>query len=271
MRKLTVILLACLTCLQSFGQDSSTNPDLSQDFKTWYLIGLNLRITKKNSITLNHLSSFDINPYQHGFMQNQIGFSHRFNRSWSANAGFAHSMINRQGKPNTTYSRIHLEATHRTRFGKGKLRMDNSVQLEKYFPRLQKFGVRAVISNKWSYYDKKLPLRISPFVRNQIFYYQGGEDITYWIPAEDIEEGGPDRIVQAPNGWHRYRLTVGVRLRLRAYTYMSIFYTLQREFNTGWSPYRELNVPNRSGTRIKRPFNNYSLIGISLNYTIKTY
>ena len=269
MKSLVIPFLILLCLLPSWAVAQDLSPDLSSDFKNWYIVGLNIRTSPKNTVSFSHLSSFDVQNYQHGFMQNQVALSRNLGKRWTGQLGYAHSTIMRTTRPNTTYHRIHLRAQHQVKLG--RFRMQNRLQVEKYFPSLQKFGARAVFSNKWSYYNRDLPLRISPYIRNQVFYYQGGSPITYWLPATDIEDGGPNSISQAPNGWHRYRLSIGARMRLQRNLYLSIFYTLQREFNTGLAPYRELNVPNKSGTRIKRPFNSYSLVGVSLNYTIKTY
>ncbi len=153
--------------------------------------------------------------------------------------------------------------------------MKNTIQAEKYFPRLQKFGARLVFTNKWTFHPGNWPLKMTPYIRNQLYYYQGGDPITYWLDEDDIEiseEGESEEFIrQAPNGLHRYRFTLGVRSKLSKELALSLFFMRQVEFNTGWAPYRELNVYNQSMTRIKRPFNNYSLIGISLNYTFKTY
>jgi len=242
--------------------------DLSQDFKHWYIFNLNTRLSKANTLTVGHLSSFDKDAgnYQHGFTQHKLVFSHRLNKKWTASAGYAHSVIKRSNNSKLTYHRVQMAITHRQRFG--NFRMDNTLQLEKYIPTLQKFGARAVVTNKWRYVNKKLPLRASPYIKQQLFYYQGGSPITYWLPGDEFEEGGPDFIENAPNGWHRYRFTAGLRVRLAKNLYSSVFYTLQREFNTGLAPYRELNVSNKSGTRIKRAFNNYALLGVSLSYTL---
>ncbi|GEM_PF-2537335 len=249
--------------------------DLTQNFKLWNITSLNLEVKKRNTFTVSQLSSFDVNPSKFGFGQYGLGYKRELTDHWSVGVGYAFSRIN--SKTPLTYHRGHINATHRFKFG--AFRISNRVQLEQYFPGLQKFAQRGVFTNKLRYYNKKWPLRMSPYIRNQLFYYQGGTEITYWLEEEEIEElraeledpddDVEDFVEQAPNGLHRYRFTAGVRARLAPRLFVSVFYTLQREFNTNLRPYRGLNVPNKSGTKIKRPFNNYSLIGMSLSYTIK--
>lgn len=246
--------------------------DLSQDFKNWYLFSTNLRLSKTSSITIGHLSSFDVQGYQHKFTQNKISFNQKLNKAWTGSLAYSHSLIKRSTS-NLPYHRLDAQISHRVKWD--HWRMTNSLRVEKYFPQLAKFGARAILSNKFQYYNRKWPLRISPFIRNQFFYYQGGKEIRYFLDEGDIdpEEGIEEEnfVEGAPNGWHRYRFSLGARMRLRSDLYLSLFYTLQREFNTGLSEFNRLNIPNESGTKTRLAFNNYSLIGMSLSYTLKFY
>lgn len=236
------------------------------------MFSTSLRFNKTNSISISHLSSFDVQDYQHKFTQNRISYNLKFTKQWTGSLAFSQSLIKRSSE-NLPYQRADVQISHRTKWD--HWRMTNSLRVEKYFPQLSKFGARAILSNKFQYYNRKWPLRISPYIRNQFFYYQGGKEIRYFLDEEDLalEEGfGEENFVEgAPNGWHRYRLSLGARMRLRSDLYLTLFYTLQREFNTGLSEFNRLNVPNESGTKTRLAFNNYSLLGLSLAYTIKFY
>lgn len=269
MKTKTALILIMLLLIQiSYAQD------LSQDFKNWYITGVNLRLSKKTTLKGSRLNSYDIKGYRAGFNQSTLGIAQRINKKWEIGGAYALSNIN-GSREKTTYHRLSLYASRRTNWH--RFRMKNTAQVEKYFPIQPKFGARLVLTNKWSYVNKKWPLDISPYIKNQLYYYQGGKPIVYWLAEEDIEtdvEEGEDieeSIEQAPNGWHRYRFSAGIRSKLSKQIALSIFYTKQIEFNTGLAPYRELNVYNKSQTRRKRPFNNYSLIGMSLVFTLKTY
>lgn len=262
MRKRIIILLAFCQSLSLAAQD------LSQDFKHWYLSSLTLRMSPSTSLTLGHLSSFDVEGYQHKFQQSRVILNQKLSDSWTLSGGYSYSII-RGSRSNTPYHRLEAQLAHRLELG--PFRLSNRIRAEKYFPQLAKFGSRYVYTQKWSYYNRNWPLRFSPFMKHQLFYYQGGKEINYWLPSDEIEEGEEPFITNATNGLHRYRLTLGARMRLHTRLYLSLFYTYQREFNTGLSPYTALNVPNESGSRIQRPFNNYSLLGLSLAYTLKLY
>lgn len=266
MKTKSLLLIICLTAKLSIAQD------LSQDFKNWYILGTNARISPKLTVKFSRLNSYDVEEYRHGFNQTSIGLSKKVNKKWEWGGAYAYSIIHGR-KRQIPYHRLSAFLSQRSKFG--NFRMKNTAQLEWYLPKLPKFGQRLVLTNKWSYTNKKWPLKTSPYIKNQLYYYNGGEPIIYWLPEEEVEldeEGEEiDAIEQSPNGWHRYRFSFGLRSKLNKELALSLFYTRQIEFNTGWAPYRELNVFNKSQTRIKRPFNNYSLFGISLTYTFKTY
>ncbi len=247
---------------------SCMGQDLSQDSKHWYLTSFNIKLSRSNIISAKHLSSFEVDSYALGFMQNELSFNHKFGEAISGTLGTARSTIYGQ-RSSFNYWRVHVAATYKLKLG--ALRMANTIRYENYRPGLQKFSSRVLLTNKWKYYNKKWPLRISPYIKNQLYYYSGGSEITYWLPDEEVLPNGADYIEQAPNGWHRYRFTTGLRMRIQKGVYLSLFYTLQKEFNTPWSPYRGLHVPNKSRTRIKRPFNNYHLLGLSLSINLKLY
>lgn len=239
--------------------------DLSPEFKNWYIGSINLKFTSKSSVKVSQLASFDQPKHQFGFSQTSLILNQKINKKFTLLGGYAYSLIKGKNQ-NTTYSRIAIGLSHTFRID--KFRIKNETQIQHHFPGLQKFKSRIVLTNKISYRNKNWPIGLSPYIKNQIQYYHGGTEITYWL---DEEEEIIESIEQAPNGWHRYRFTAGLRTKPLKKLSANFFYINQIEFNTGWSPYTELNVYNKSKTRKKRPFNNYSLIGISLTLTFKTY
>lgn len=247
--------------------------DLSREFKNWFIYGANLRVSKKTTVKVNRLNSFDVKGYKMGFNQTTLGIAQRVSKKWEYGGAYALSGIaGREEK--LIYHRLSLYASHRSYFG--KLQMKNTAQLEKYFPVQPKFGARLVLTNRLRYSNKRWKVNLSPYIKNQFYYYQGGTPIIYWLEEADIEpaadgEEVEESLEQSPNGWHRYRFTFGLRYKMSKRLAASLFYTKQIEFNTGLAPYRELNVYNKSKTRIKRPFNNYALVGLSLVFTLKTY
>ena len=269
MRSVFLIFIISLSFSLSWGQD------LSEDFKNWYIVNFNLRVSKKTTIKVSQLSSFDSKGYKMKFGQSSLSISNKLSKDWKIGGGYSFSLI-KGTSSSSVYHRAHANLTHG--FKLGKFKFSNTLQFEKYFPKLQKFGSRLVVTNKVSYRNNNWPLKLSPYVKNQFYYYKGGKEITYWLDEFELmesqeldEEESENSIEQSPNGWHRYRITGGVRMKISKPIALSIFFTKQIEFNTGLSPYREINVPNQSGTSIKRKFNNYSLLGLSLTYTLKTY
>lgn len=265
-KKTAISILLLLASLALQAQDPPST------FKAWGASSLRLRISPKTSVTASQLSSFETRPGSLQFVQANLAFSRRLSDRWNLDFGFARSWF-KSSNEFKKYQRLFAEVDFRLRWG--QLALKQSLRAEYHFPQLRKYRARLIYSNKLSYRFKELPLRPTPFIRQQVYWYQGGRPVTYFEDVEGEEgeefEEGEEAIEQAPNGLHRYRLTLGLRTRLAKYLYATVFYTWQREFNGPFAPYRQLNVPTESGRSVQAPFNNYSLIGLSLSYSIKLY
>lgn len=213
----------------------------------------------------------------------------KFGKQWNMDVGMARSWF-KTSNGTKTYNRLFAEGDYKLKLG--RVGMKQSLRGEWHFPQLRKYRFRFIYTNKVSMRFKQLPGRPQPFIRQQVFYYLAGKPVKYYAMGDegldeddedeeeedegeegDFEEFQAGDLIaeQAANGFHRYRFTLGVRFRLAKRLYGSVFYIWQREFNTPFFPERHLNVPNQSGTKTQAPFNNYSLVGFSLNYTLKLY
>lgn len=272
--RITLLFIFVLTFLGAQAQD------VPPGFKSWWWGGLTVRVSPRFSVKASNLAAFNSSPYRLQFLQPQVAGSMAFGESWRVAGGYAPSIFN-TSEGFRLYSRLFSEGTHSMRFG--NLRMKNSLRAEWHFPQQRKYRFRFILANRLSL-KTKLPLRASPYIRNQLYYYLGGRPVVHSLgeqgefeegefeeDEEAGEEGELDEEAFAPNGFHRYRLTVGLRLRLAKRLYGSVYYIWQREFNSGLSPNTELNMPHPESGKIQAPFNNFSLIGVGISYTIKTY
>lgn len=268
MKPLTIFKWALILTLAA--PLSASGQDLPPGFKNWATGTFNLRISKKNTIRFSQLYAFNTKPSGLQFIQSNVSFDRRLNKPWSAGFGYAHSAFKSSSGSFNQYHRVFVSATHRQYWGnfRGKL----GGKAEFHFPQLRKWQYRFIVSHKLSWRNKFFPFKGTPYIKNQLYYYAGGREVKYW-ELDESEEGSEEYVLgaeRAPNGWHRYRFTAGMRFRFTKSFAGSFYYTIQREFNTPWNPYG-LNVYNKSQTRIKVPFNNFSLVGVSLSYTLKTY
>jgi len=241
--------------------------DLPPGLKAWGSMGLQMRLNKRNAIEVSHLTAFNTGPLRTQFFQTNIGWAHKMGKCWNLDLGVAQSQF-RRSEEFATYNRVLTELDFKQKWGLWS--MKHSLRAEYHFPQLRKWQSRFIYSNKISYKCKELPFRPQPFIRNQIYWYQGGRTVKYY---EESEAGEREFLFrQAPNGFHRYRVTLGVRCRLAKRFYATVFYIQQREFNLpfAFTEMRNLNVLTAKDN-VQAPFNNFSLVGIRLDYTLKLY
>ena len=258
--------------------------DVPPGFKNWMGTGLTIRVSPNTSFRVSQLTALNTGPYSYQFTQGNVSMSRSLSERWNMDVGMARSWF-QQKDGIKTFNRLFAEGDYKLKLG--RVSMKQSLRGEWHFPQLRKYRFRFIYTNKVSMKFKQLPGRPQPFIRQQLHYYLAGRPVKYYAEGESEgesefgdeeefeEEGefGERELIaeQAANGLHRYRVFVGVRLRLAKRLYGSVFYMWQREFNTPFFPERHLNVPNQSGTKTQAPFNNYSMVGFSLNYTLKLY
>ena len=267
-RKLVAVFLV-LTTTAFVGKTQ----DVAPGFKNWYIAGLTARVSPVTSIKFSQLYAIDTQAEDQRleFTQTTLAGSFRMSKKLSTSFGYKQSVLRGEDE-NKQFHRVFTDLSLSSNLSE-KWRMKNTVTAEYHWPQLRKFQYRFIYTNKISFKNKKWPLRASPYIKNQVYYYLGGRPMTYYLDVPEDGEGEEveDRIVQSPNDFHRYRFTGGVRMRLTRGLYATVFYTWQKEFNTPFTNYRDIHVPNRSGTRIRAPFNDYSLVGLSVNYSFKLY
>lgn len=268
-RTIALILLLATAAGTSWGQD------LPPGIKAWGLTSFSLRFDKKTSLKASQLSAFNTTPQTNlQFVQANLSASRKIGDAWTIEGGYARSWF-RQRDEFRTFNRVfaELDFSHRL----GALKMKHSVRPEFHFPQLRKWRYRFIYSNKLSLRLKELPLRPTPFIRNQLYYYLDGRTVNYGLAGDEEEfdeegaEPGDFEDIRPPNGFHRYRLTLGLRLRLSRGFYASLFYIWQREFNAPFLSPGDLNVPSPNSGNIQAPFNNFSVIGFSLSYQLRLY
>ncbi len=236
--------------------------DLPPGFKAWQYSSLRLRLNPKNSVSFSELTALNTRPMSFQFLQVNGMYSRRLANRWNLDVGYARSWF-KTSEEIRVFQRVLVEIDFKQRWG--EFRMKHSFRAEYHWPQLRKWQSRFIYSNKIAYRFKELPLRPTPYLRNQLYWYQGGRDVSYF------EEETGELLERRPaNGIHRYRMTAGVRMRLAKRLYTSVFYTWQREFNMPGNEFRRLNVPNARGNT-QAPFNQFHLIGWSLDYTLKLY
>ncbi|MDC8005274.1 hypothetical protein POV27_14525 [Aureisphaera galaxeae] len=240
----------------------SLSQDFNSDFNHRYGFNLDYRFTKKTKLQTGFLSAFNADNYDPFFYQFKLGLDYRFNKRISGKVFYKPILL----KGNT-------EGTWRDRFGASLdyrstlfgLPLRNRITAEGFFPTFNKYQYRFVYYIKLNFKNDFLPLRATPYINYQLYYYLGGNPLDYYD-----EDGETLLASNPPNGFHRYRIGAGIRFRAERGLYVTLYYIWQEEFNTTFQDFRQINILNRNQTSIRYPFNDYQVLGVSVSYTIST-
>ena len=254
-KNLLVLAIICL-CTNANSQD------LAPGFKTWGSYALNWRVTKKASINFSQLVGINMNPFGFQFTQSDLNFEYRFDKQHSLAAGYKPNVFFSGGNINL-YNRVYAEYEFRhTLF---KLPIKHIVTPEFHFPTLRKYQWRFIYGFKYYFKNDFLPIKMTPYIKGQIFYYLNGRPLTYY------DSNGEAIVKQSPNDFHRYRIGGGITMKPTSNFRLTFYYFYQQEFNTSLTENRDLNIPSKNGSKIKYPFNNYHVVGFSMTQSIKSY
>jgi len=234
--------------------------DLPSKFLNFYSYNFDYKLNKKVKLKAGNLFSFDTKTYKMNFTQFKLGATLRWNKKLSSDFYYK-PMLFKGATKDIWYHRLSANLTHRSKLF--RLPLKNTITTEVFSPSPRKHKYRFIYTAKLSFKNKVLPLRATPYIKYQLYYYLGGTKVNYYDTT-----GTQLLATNSPDGFHRYRLGTGVRFRPVKKFYVTLYYIWQEEFNMKSSKNRELNIPNQSQTRIINPFNDYQVVGLSFSYSL---
>lgn len=261
-------------------------PVFSQDVldgsKVWYSSYLYHKLNKKIYIDDYLLVSFNALQHSFSFLQNDLSINYELSKKSAIYFTYSRAMYNWTPaykdlyvQPITSFNtidfnRLAIGGKYDIKFKKyWKLDQDLSAQF--YFPQLEKYQSRFTYDVKIAFKSKKMPLQLSPFITESIFYYQNG------IPTFYYNEDGSLGDYKSPNGFHRIRTKFGLSfhpVKTIKKLGVIVYYSMQKEFNIpGLGNDLNISSPGNSGDvqkvtlpqRVIYPFNDYNVFGIQLN------
>ena len=237
-----------------------TLPTFAQsEWRNWNAIHLKVPIMKKLDASVGHLRTYDMtNSFSNSFNQSNIEFSYDINKKWSAETGVLFMSTPNSG--NTT-TRFYLEGTYKSRLG-DKITWHNRVHWEINSANETRFHERIVLSTRFGLRKRLDFLKLSPSIRYSLYYNLGGSQVQYYDAALNPV------VLQSPNGFHRGRLLINFNSKITKQISVSLFYLNQKEFNFLTGQYKEVNYFDPVKQRIRKPFNDYNAIGVTLNITL---
>ena len=141
--------------------------------------------------------------------------------------------------------------------------MQNRITVEHHFNQRSKFQQRIFWTNKLYYRNKDLPLRFQPFITQKLYWYSNGRLLQYY------DEEGDKSYLDSPDGLHAYRIQAGASVRLSRKVNLTAYFMKQVEFNTSLFNGRDINDFNPNTKKIRRPFYDFSVVGISASVKIR--
>jgi hypothetical protein len=233
------------------------------DLKNWNTALLNFSFTKKLDLRLSHLRAYDIsNGYNSDFNQSSIHLSYDVTKKFDVNAGYTFGGSNSLTDGG---SRISAKLGYKIKIA-DVLSWSNAVQAELHSKGETRYHYRFIYSTRLSPKKRLDFLNLSPSVSYSLFYNVGGNPIQYYDSKTSLPT-----VKQTPDGFHRGRLMVNLNSKVTKHFSVAVYYMMQREFNLFVNDYHKMNIIKPTNGKITRAFDNYNVVGLTLQYDINLY
>ncbi len=243
-------MLSLLLAYQAMGQSK---------WISWTSASLNLGLTKKLDLGINHLRSYRLDQTpDNNFNQWGIRTKYDFSKRFSARIGFLLTEIPSDG---VFTNRVWLRGTHSTRLLKSII-WSNSLKAELHSANQKLYNYRFIYITRLAARKRFEFLRLSPSVSYWLYYNMGGNSIQFY------DESGSPLGKETPDGLHRGRFIFNLNSKIQKHLSLSLYYLNQHEFNVSGN---NINVINPTTGKIARPFNNYQVLGLSVAATFDLY
>jgi hypothetical protein len=241
---------------------NSTVAKAQTEWRNWNSVNVNASITRKLDISASHLRSYVLtNSFNNNFNQTTLQADYDLTKRISLRG--AALLTTFPGQTNSTI-RFITRVSYNKRIFK-KINWTSGLQLEYHSNNETRYRSRAILVTRFATRKRITPLRLSPSLSYLLFYNVGGDSIRYYDPAGNVIARN------TPNGFHRGRLFINVNSKISNHLSLSVYYMRQSEFNLFTPPTRKMNVINPNNGRIIRPFDDYNVAGITLQYNFRTY
>lgn len=225
-------------------------------FRNWSSLNLNVPLSSKVDLRAGHLRSYNFSgKVRNDFHQTSFRAAFAATPRLTLYAGDMITVSTRSGR---SRNRLFIRGAYRSRLGR-YASWTNSLQLEHNSANESRFRQRIILTTRVGSRKRLDFLRMSPYVSYALYYNLGGNPVRYF------DEKNRQANRQTPDGFHRGRFTAGFNSKISPRFRAGLYYLNQHEFNLLVSDERKMNVLNPRTGKIQRPFDNYHVLGISLN------
>jgi len=232
------------------------------EWRNWSGINVNASVTRKLDISGSHLRSYVMtDSFNNNFNQTTLQADYDLNKRFSLRGSVLLTTF--PGQTNATIR--YISRLSYTRRLLKKVNWTNALQLEYHSKNETRYRARAILVTRFAARKRLTSLRLSPSISYLLFYNVGGDSIRYF----DAEGNVIAR--NTPDGFHRGRLFINLNSKISNHFSLSVYYMRQSEFNLFSPATRKMNIVNPNTGKIARPFDDYNVAGITLQYNFKTY
>lgn len=236
--------------------------DFSNNHKIFGTTSIHYKLNKKSRVSVAYTNIYELDQRFTSFNQFGLRYRHRLGlRSYFHLKGDLIRLKQFDSTSFQDHSKISAAYTHSFRLSKFSL--SNGVFAELFLPGFNKYQSRFIYEIGLTYNNKKWPFRLRPYTKFKIYYYQGGNYLSYYDDVGDLIA------LKAPNDFHRWRWYSGIKFRVLKSLNMSLSYFWNEELNFQLNKNSNINIYNKDKSAIVYPFNSYGAISCSLSYTIK--
>lgn len=237
----------------------SQNVYSQTDSRNWSAVNAHISLSKKTEVGVSHLRSYSlVNSFKNNFNESAVNLDYEFSKRFSSKFG-----VTLMHFPSTsiTTNRLWVRSTFKARVA-DVINWYNGLQGEHHSENERRFRNRVIYQTRVAPVRRIGSLRLSPSVSYWLYYFNGGDSIQYY------DGTGSPLYRRSADGIHRGRFKLNLNSKISQTFSVSLYYLSNNEFNlTG----NKMNVKNYSTGKISRPFNNYQVIGLSVNISLAAY
>ena len=254
--KLTLLLYLSLCANSIVAQDINNN------VKLFTSISIHQRINANERFTLSYNDIRDINSLS--LRYSQLGIRYRFRLKKRLYLKFKTDFLQIQSRSGESVRQgyrfgLSVYGLHRI----NKAAITQGLEYEYFLPKFRKYQSRIIYHLDFTYRWDVTDWRLRPYSKVKLYYYSGVDSVRYYDAERDLIA------TNNPDGFHRWRLYLGLKMRPSKSIRCSVSFLVNQEFNTNIGQFSGINIPNKKETRVQLPFNNYTGWVLSLNYLLK--
>ncbi len=252
MKKVTLLLIG--TTLATISTQAQ------REWKNWNGITVQAPLTEKLDFQIGHTRAYNLSDkFRNEFNQTAFQLRYDHSKKWDFSTGV---QIIKPTSALESRKRFFIRAAHTSRVFDRKFNWTNSVRVEQNSQNERRFRQRIIMSTRLGLRNRMEFFNLTPSIMYTMFYNIGGSPIRYYDANSALID------TDTPDGFHRGRFTVNLNSKINDYLRLNVYFMTQTEFNFLSGKTSKVNVYDPVRKRTFRPFDNFNVIGATLNVSL---